>query len=79
MGAYEPEGVRVHVCILQSANAVNAAGVGAGIICDCTGTVYITGKVPGVDEILNLGSSLYNTPWLIGLEPSSRSIYRIDT
>ncbi len=59
MGANEPECVRVHVCILQSANAVNAAGVGAGIKCDCTGTVYITGKVPGADEILNLGSSLY--------------------
>lgn len=43
--------------ILQLANDVNEVSVGKGNLLDCTGTSYMTGKTPGVDDILNLGIS----------------------
>jgi len=47
--------------ILQSANEVKALLLGNGNFDDWTGTSYIMGKTPGVDEILNLG---INSKWI---------------
>jgi len=46
---------------LQSANEVKALLFGSGNFDDWTGTSYIMGKTPGVDEILNLG---INSKWI---------------
>lgn len=42
---------------LQSAKDMNETSVGSGNLLDCTGTSYMIGKTPGVDDILNLGIS----------------------
>jgi len=54
-GANEPLWVLDNKLILQAANAVKAATVGAGTSLLCTGTVYIIGRDPGSDDILNRG------------------------
>lgn len=60
-GVNVPRTVVVTGCTVHAAKAVKAAEEAAGRSLDITGTVYITGKFPDIDEILNLGINSYVT------------------